>query len=459
MAIKKFQDLQVEHPQRYEVTDNAGTENLKTIKFSPGKVYQEGTKETAVIFNNIQKNGLYTVIGTRAIEGTEEMYDVELEGLEEFGIFDINLQLVVNAKNTTNSPKLRLLNEKYSFVNNNGTISIGDLAANNIYIVKIDTVKKTAFLIESDKLQKGTYSGKASDLDNDKYDKTGGVIKGYPKVQIPGYSQYGMGTFSGIYENNDPSWLVGRNNEKARTILRNYNTNNKTSEIILEANAGNNILTGTNENGLETVFYNTLNFYPISSLENDSEVLPASAASSKKLFKFYKGNTGISTTVYYIQDNRTKYPGFIYLDRSVSPNVPYRCLTENNDVTPTSNFMPADNNNIARILNETRKETSYTLTSNSGNLNLIFIKIGRIVTVHITTTGDTINGELNNKILPESFKPSTNTFLGFPAINGSPYINIQTTGVLRSYDNGATMHTKTTTTQYNLTQSYIANEY
>lgn len=298
-----------------------------------------------------------------------------------------------------------------------------------------------------------------NDLDNDKYDKTGGIIKGYPKVQIPGLTQYGVGTFSGIYENNDPSWLVGRNNEKARTILRNYNTNNKTSEIILEANAGNNILTGTNENGLETVFYNTLNFYPISSLENDSEVLPASAASSKKLFEFYKGNTGISTTVYYIQDNRTKYPGFIYLDRSVSPNVPYRCLTENNDVTPTSNFMPADNNNIARILNETRKETSYTLTSNSGNFNLVFIKIGRIVTVYITTTGDTINSELNNKILPERFKPSTNTFLGFPAINGSPYINIQTTGVLRSYDNGATMHTKTTTTQYNLTQSYIANEY
>lgn len=321
---------------------------------------------------------------------------------------------------------------------------------------KVDDYAKQT---NNNKLDKGTYSGKASDLDNDKYDKTGGVIKGYPKVQIPGLTQYGVGTFSGIYENNDPSWLVGRNNEKARTILRNYNTNNKTSEIILEANAGNNILTGTNENGLEAVFYNTLNFYPISSLENDSEVLPASAASSKKLFKFYKGNTGISTTVYYIQDNRTKYPGFIYLDRSVSPNVPYRCLTENNDVTPTSNFMPADNNNIARILNETRKETSYTLTSNSGNLNLIFIKIGRIVTVHITTTGDTINGELNNKILPESFKPSTNTFLGFPAINGSPYINIQTTGVLRSYDNGATMHTKTTTTQYNLTQSYIANEY
>lgn len=164
MAIKKFQDLQVEHPQRYEVTNNTGGENLKTIKFSPGKVYQEGTKETAVIFNNIQKNGLYTAIGTRVIEGTEEIYDVELEGLEEFGIFDINLQLVANSKNTTNSPKLRILNEKYSFVNNNGTISVGDLTTNNIHVVKIDTVKKTAFLIGSDKLDKGTYSGKASDL-------------------------------------------------------------------------------------------------------------------------------------------------------------------------------------------------------------------------------------------------------------------------------------------------------
>jgi microcystin-dependent protein len=213
MAIKKFQDLQVEHPQRYEVTDNAGTENLKTIKFSPGKVYQEGTKETAVIFNNIQKNGLYTVIGTRVIEGTEEIYDVELEGLEEFGIFDINLQLVANAKNTTNSPKLRILSEKYSFANNNGTISIGDIVANNIYIVKINTVKKTAFLMESDKLQKGTYPGKASDLKSEidkKASKTtlgriivgdnltvdsNGRMSGNPAVDISG--KLDKGTYSG----------------------------------------------------------------------------------------------------------------------------------------------------------------------------------------------------------------------------------------------------------------------
>ena len=214
MAIKKFQDLQVEHPQRYEVTDNAGTENLKTIKFSPGKVYQEGTKETAVIFNNIQKNGLYTVIGTRVIEGTEEIYDVELEGLEEFGIFDINLQLVANSKNTTNSPKLRILNEKYSFVNNYGTISIGDLAVNNIYIVKIDTVKKTAFLTESDKLQKGTYPGKASDLKAEidgKFSKSGGFLSGSISIRNDTNPVVNFDTATGSYQG-----FVGRQPDSIR---------------------------------------------------------------------------------------------------------------------------------------------------------------------------------------------------------------------------------------------------
>lgn len=202
MAIKKFQDLQVEYPQRYEVTDNAGTENLKTIKFSPGKVYQEGTKETAVIFNNIQKNGLYTVIGTRVIEGNEEIYDVELEGLEEFGIFDINLQLVANSKNTTNSPKLRILNEKYSFVNNNGTISVGDLTTNNIHVVKIDTVKKTAFLIGSDKLDKGTYTGDAGKLKEDIDEKMSKYQLRYDIMDYDDLSVNGFyilnGSFSGV---------------------------------------------------------------------------------------------------------------------------------------------------------------------------------------------------------------------------------------------------------------------
>ena len=203
MAIKKFQDLQVEYPQRYEVTDNAGTENLKTIKFSPGKVYQEGTKETAVIFNNIQKNGLYTVIGTRSVEGTEEIYDVELEGLEEFGMFDINLQLVANSKNTTNSPKLRILNEKYSFVNNNGTISVGDLTTNNIHVVKIDTVKKTAFLIGSDKLDKGTYLGTAGDLKTEidgKVSKSGDTMTGVLNIKNDDKVKIALQSAAGEYQ-------------------------------------------------------------------------------------------------------------------------------------------------------------------------------------------------------------------------------------------------------------------
>lgn len=215
MAIKKFQDLQVEHPQRYEVTDNAGTENLKTIKFSPGKVYQEGTKETAVIFNNIQKNGLYTVIGTRVIEGTEEIYDVELEGLEEFGIFDINLQLVANSKNTTNSPKLRILNEKYSFVNNDGTISVGDLTTNNIHTVKIDTVKKTAFLMESDKLKKGTYTGDAGDLKTDidgKVSKAGDTVSGNLTMTGTAPIEIDVSSFTG-------SWSRGINYVKNGAII------------------------------------------------------------------------------------------------------------------------------------------------------------------------------------------------------------------------------------------------
>lgn len=58
------------------------------------------------------------------------------------------------------------------------------------------------------------------------------------------------------------------------------------------------------------------------------------------------GNTGI-TQVMNIEDLGTKIKGNIYWDNSVIPKIPYLCLNSTLDITPTSNFIAADNRSLA----------------------------------------------------------------------------------------------------------------
>lgn len=460
--VEIFKDWIVSYPNRYKLTENGQEKTVEIERDWEPDV--EGTSNNEIVMNELVKNITYDTDTVHTTESGTSVYTCDLVGMKEFieysssdSSFIPKISAQINAANSNQLSKIRFSGKDGSVIDydlytiNNGVYSLlgaNKLKANIIVVIKI--VSNGA-----NKIAVVQY------LMDDKYDKTGGVIKGYPVVQIPGFSQYGMGTFSGIYENGNPSWIVGRNSQDIKTILRNYATsdNSKFSEIVLRASAGNNILTGKTEDGVEMTFYNSLNFYPVNSVESTAVNLPASAASVKTTFDFLKGNTGIASTVLYIQDDRIKYPGFIYLDRSVTPNTPYRCLVANNDTTPTSNFMPANNNDLARVLNTIITEVSQTVTSSAGNFTLIFTKVGKIVQVYITTTGGSINGTLTNKTLPESFRPSINVFLGFPAISGSPYVSISTSGTLGSYDNGATLHTTTTTTQYSLTQTYIAANY
>ena len=67
--MTKFKDLLVDTPNRYTVNGE-----VKTIVFAPNTITQEGTKDKAEYFNEMQKNGLYNVNATRAVEGTVEFY-------------------------------------------------------------------------------------------------------------------------------------------------------------------------------------------------------------------------------------------------------------------------------------------------------------------------------------------------------------------------------------------------
>ena len=106
--MTKFKDLLVDTPNRYTVNGE-----VKTIVFSPNTITQEGTKDKAEYFNEMQKNGLYNVNATRVVEGTVEFYDIAIEGSDIFDVFDTQFIINFNETNTKLNPVLRFNGNNY----------------------------------------------------------------------------------------------------------------------------------------------------------------------------------------------------------------------------------------------------------------------------------------------------------------------------------------------------------
>lgn len=153
-----------------------------------------------------------------------------------------------------------------------------------------------------------------------------------------------------------------------------------------------------------------------------------------------------------IQDPGTKTKGSIYWDNSVTPKVPYLCVNTTTDITPTSNFIAADNKSLGAL---GYFETYNIIVGSNNQHELTFRKIGRIVSVGCVTKGGSISGVFSGNILPENFRPSVNSYITYPCVSGTPYIGISPDGTITSADNGATMHTLQSSTSYFMSQIYI----
>lgn len=145
--LTNFKDLKVEYPERYKVINEDLTEETKTIRFLPGITYQEGTPETAENFNNIQRNSIYEVNGTRVVEGQNEIYDITIEGSEDFTFTDLKLCLVPNETNTKKGPLVRFNSNTYTIKNAQDTVNIGSLVSKEKIFLNLNFTQKTAEII------------------------------------------------------------------------------------------------------------------------------------------------------------------------------------------------------------------------------------------------------------------------------------------------------------------------
>lgn len=253
--------------EKYTITD-AG-EGKSIISFTPDTVLKEGTPIGAEILNEMQKNGVYSLIGTRNISGQKEIYTCNVYGINDFGLFDIVLIMTPNLTNTTQNIYLDLSGNEFQIVSNN-IISVGDLQANEPYIFKLTSVTKKAFLIGSDKLKKGTYPGKASDLKTEidrKVSKAGDTMTGTlitksDALENTSTTIYNEGFIDLRRKNSNPlvrffnksgSGQVGRltpencvtlHNETGGGFYRIYDNN--THEFLIPSESGGVIIDGQN---------------------------------------------------------------------------------------------------------------------------------------------------------------------------------------------------------------------
>lgn len=173
--IINFKDLKVEHPNRYKVTDSNGSEDIKKIDFDPGLIYQQGTPESAENFNNIQKNCIYEVNGVRILEGQEEIYDISIDGFDNFEFESLKILMTPNATNTIKGSFVRLNGAKYIIKNRTDSIGIGQIFGSEKILLTLNSSLKVANVV-------GVLGGGSirtlKEVDDLKVDKAGGVMSG-----------------------------------------------------------------------------------------------------------------------------------------------------------------------------------------------------------------------------------------------------------------------------------------
>jgi hypothetical protein len=303
---------------------------------------------------------------------------------------------------------------------------------------KVDDYAKET---NNNKLDKGTYPGTASDLKTDidgKLDKYQNVIDekiNYDDIAADGF-YIARGTAQGGINapfDNQALVQVFRFSGYVRQEAVSYYSAGQTACRIFSYNV---------KNTPWVYNYNAENLKP-------TEIVTT----------FAKGNVGLYGNISYIQTAGTKTAGNLYYDNSSTPAKPYLCVNTTTDVTPTSNFISANNAELTNRIKTITEQSSTLVTSTNGYTTLNFIKIGRVVQVYISTKGGSISNQFTT-VLPANMRPASTVYLGAPSISGSPFITIDSTGVINANDNYATMHTVGTyATTYFLTQNYISNAY
>ena len=123
-----------------------------TIERVTGTVSQEGDTISAAYLNEIQKNCIYQVNATRVVDGVLEIYDITIDGSEEFTPFNQTFWIDFSATNTKVDSLLRFNGITYS-LRFSDSITNGDIAPKIGFLpkralVKLDVTNSKAIVVD-----------------------------------------------------------------------------------------------------------------------------------------------------------------------------------------------------------------------------------------------------------------------------------------------------------------------
>lgn len=131
--MQKFQDLIGTGLQKYILKETGQPDKNVELTFNPTLITQAGSKDRADYFNNIQKSLLYKVAGTRATEGTSDVYSIAITGSDVFDIFETQLLFIPNETNSKTAANVKLkFNGNYYQIKIKNDGEIRDLIASDI---------------------------------------------------------------------------------------------------------------------------------------------------------------------------------------------------------------------------------------------------------------------------------------------------------------------------------------
>lgn len=229
--VETFKDWIVSFPNRYKIIEDGQEKKVEIERDWEPDV--EGTSNNERVMNELVKNITYDTNTVHTTESGTSVYICDLVGMKEFteysssdSSFIPKISAQINTTNSNQLSKIRISGKDGSvsdydlYTINNGVYSLlgaNKLKPNTIVIIKIvsngaNKIAVVQYLMD-DKLDKGTYSGNASDL-NTEIDKiasttqlgrikvgtnlridSSGFLHGNPAVDISG--KLDKGTYSG----------------------------------------------------------------------------------------------------------------------------------------------------------------------------------------------------------------------------------------------------------------------
>lgn len=172
---------------KYTIKDAGGGKS--TVDFAPDSVIKEGTPVGAELLNEIQKNSIPSLEAVRRIEGQDEVYDCQVEGIDTFVFDKINFIVNFDLTNTKTTPFLRIGLLKYPIKFLEKTLNLGDLDSGNRVLLVLDKAKQIANIVSflSDNKNKANVVATIEELKSSTRYKVGDI------VEVLGYYAKGDG--------------------------------------------------------------------------------------------------------------------------------------------------------------------------------------------------------------------------------------------------------------------------